>query len=36
MLLDVRLGLAQFHADYMKTLADLERAIGGPVPEEQS
>jgi len=33
MLLDVKLGLAGFQADYMKTLAKLERAIGGPVPE---
>jgi len=33
MLLDVKLGLAGFQADYMKTLAELERAIGGPVPE---
>ncbi len=33
MLLDVKLGLAGFQTDYMKTLAELERAIGGPVPE---
>jgi outer membrane protein TolC len=33
MLLEVKLGLAGFEADYMKTLAELERAIGGPVPE---
>ena len=32
-LLDVRLGLAQFITDYMKSLADMERAIGSPFPE---
>ena len=33
-LLDVRLGLARMRADYMKTLADMERAIGSPFPED--
>ena len=33
-LLDVRLGLARMRADYMKALADMERAIGSPFPEE--
>ena len=32
-LLDVRLGLARLHADYMQALADLERAIGGALPQ---
>jgi outer membrane protein, heavy metal efflux system len=32
-LLDVRLGLAQLISDYMKSLADMERAIGSPFPE---
>lgn len=32
-LLDVRLGLAQLLADYMKSLAEMERAIGAPFPE---
>jgi len=32
-LLDVRLGLAQLVTDYMKALADMERAIGSPFPE---
>ena len=32
-LLDVRLGLARMRADYMKALADMERAIGSPFPE---
>jgi outer membrane protein TolC len=32
-LLDVRLGLANLEADYMKTLAEMERAIGSPFPE---
>lgn len=32
-LLDVRLGLAQYISDYMKSLADMERAIGAPFPE---
>ncbi len=31
-LLEVRLGLAQYIADYMKSLADMERAIGAPYP----
>ncbi len=34
-LLDVRLGLAQFITDYMKSLADMERALGSPFPEVQ-
>ena len=34
MLLDVQLGLARLQADYLKAVADLERAIGSPVPEE--
>lgn len=32
-LLEVRLGLAQLSTDYMKSLADMERAIGSPFPE---
>lgn len=32
-LLDVRLGLAQLITDYMKSLADMERALGSPFPE---
>ncbi len=32
-LLDARLGLAQFHGDYMKSLAEMERAIGAAFPE---
>jgi outer membrane protein TolC len=35
MLLDVRLGLANLEAEYMKALADMERAIGSPFPEEK-
>ena len=35
MLLDVRLGLARLHADYFATLADLERATGFEIPEEE-
>ena len=35
-LLDVRLGLARLRSDYMKALADMERAIGSPYPEERS
>lgn len=31
-LLDVRLGLARLRADYMRALADMERAIGAPFP----
>lgn len=31
-LLDVRLGLARLHTDYMQALADLERAIGTALP----
>ena len=29
-LLDVRLGLAKLNSDYMKSLAEMERAIGAP------
>jgi outer membrane protein, heavy metal efflux system len=32
-LLEVRLGLAQLTTDYMKSLADMERATGAPFPE---
>lgn len=32
-LLNVRLGLARLHADYMQALADLERAIGTALPQ---
>jgi cobalt-zinc-cadmium efflux system outer membrane protein len=32
-LLEVRLGLAQLTADYMKSLADMERSIGSAFPE---
>ncbi|MCY4397727.1 MAG: TolC family protein [Gemmatimonadetes bacterium] len=35
-LLDVRLGLARLQADYMKALADMERAVGSAFPEEGS
>ena len=35
-LLDVRLGLARLQGDYMKALADMERAIGSAFPEEGS
>ena len=35
MLLNVRLGLARLRADYMKALAEMERAIGSPFPEEE-
>ena len=35
-LLDVRLGLARLKTDYMKALADMERAIGSPFPEQHS
>ncbi|MEZ5398803.1 MAG: TolC family protein [Bryobacteraceae bacterium] len=31
-LLQVRLGLAQYASDYMKSLAEMERAIGAPFP----
>lgn len=34
-LLNVRLGLAQFRSDYMKSLAEMERAIGASFPEVQ-
>ena len=34
-LLDVRLGLARLHADYMQALADLERAIGTALPQSK-
>ncbi|MEZ5352901.1 MAG: TolC family protein [Bryobacteraceae bacterium] len=33
-LLQVRLGLAQYQSDFMKSLAEMERAIGAPFPEE--
>jgi len=33
-LLDVRLGLAQLQSDYMKALAEMERAVGAAFPEE--
>jgi outer membrane protein TolC len=33
-LLDVRLGLAQMRGDYMKALAETERATGAAFPEE--
>jgi cobalt-zinc-cadmium efflux system outer membrane protein len=32
-LLEVRLGLAQFYSEYMKSLAEMERAIGAPFPQ---
>jgi outer membrane protein TolC len=32
-LLNMRLGLAQYISDYMKSLAEMERAIGAPYPE---
>ena len=35
-LLDVRLGLARLQADYMKALAEMERAVGSAFPEEGS
>ncbi len=35
MLLDVRLGLARLRADYMKALAEMERAVGAAFPEEE-
>lgn len=35
-LLDVRLGLARLRADYMRALAEMERAIGSAFPEEGS
>jgi len=34
-LLEVRLGLAQLRSDYLKSLAEMERAIGSAFPEEQ-
>ncbi|MDE2975155.1 MAG: TolC family protein [Gemmatimonadota bacterium] len=34
-LLDVRLGLARLRADYMKALAEMERAVGSAFPEEE-
>ena len=33
MLLDVHLGAAQLESDYMKSLAEMERATGAPFPE---
>ena len=35
-LFEVRLGLARLQSDYMKALAEMERAIGSPFPEEPS
>ena len=35
-LLNVQLGLAQFESDYMKALAEMERAIGSQFPEVDS
>lgn len=35
-LLEVRLGLAQLNSEYMKSLAEMERAIGAPFPEAKS
>lgn len=35
-LLDVRLGLARLDTDYMKTLAEMERAVGSAFPLEES
>jgi len=35
-LLNVRLSLAQFDSDYMKSLADMERAVGTPLKETES
>jgi outer membrane protein, heavy metal efflux system len=32
-LLEVRLGLAQLSTDYMKAMAEMERAVGAPFPE---
>lgn len=34
-LLEVRLGLARLETDYLKALADMERAIGSAFPEER-
>ncbi|MBI4905724.1 MAG: TolC family protein [Acidobacteria bacterium] len=34
-LLEIRLGLQQLSSDYMKSLAEMERAIGAPFPEVQ-
>lgn len=34
MLLEIRLGLAQLHSDYLKSLAELERGVGAPLAEE--
>jgi outer membrane protein TolC len=34
-LLDVRLGLAQLRSDYVKSLTEMERAIGSAFPEVQ-
>ncbi len=36
LLLDVRLGRARLRADYMKALAEMERALGSAFPEEGS
>jgi outer membrane protein TolC len=35
-LLDVRLGLAKLNSDYMKALAEMERAVGTPLQEVES
>ena len=35
-LLDVRLGLARLETDYMKALAEMERAIGSAFPPEET
>ena len=35
-LLNVRLSLAQFDSDYMKSLAEMERAVGTPLKEMES
>ena len=35
-MLDVRLGLARLETDYMKTLAEMERAVGSAFPLEES
>ena len=35
-LLEVRLGLEQFKSDYMKALAEMERAIGAAFPSERA
>jgi len=32
-LLEIRLGMAQLSSEYMKSLAEMERATGSPFPE---